>query len=233
MLTQEQMMAAVDPQDRETIVTLFGFPKDDRVVPPTGKSGGGGWSGRGGDDACAFVSVSLSAYQDGELDSDSLRIVLSHLSRCPHCVSELDALQTADESLEREWRDSAPLPSSCQFKLSVDAIMDALPPAVDAPKAFAPRRVHARARWTRFAAGAAGMFAFGTLLWSSYRLGYQQGQQKSALPASANPNASPASQLFPVSFFSMTARPAASSHFPTVSSHLSFVPLRQQRTEQP
>ena len=134
---------------------------------------------RGGDDACEFVSVNLSAYQDGELDPDSLKLIVSHLAHCPHCAAELDALQAVDETLEREWRDSAPLPSSSRFAGSIDAIMDALPSEPAPTPVFAPKRIHARVRWTRFATGVAGLFAFGSLLWSSYRLGYQQGERNS------------------------------------------------------
>ncbi len=240
MLTREQIQDMEDPQDMERAVTLLVFPKKSRNdVPPTGSTGGnGGWSGNGGDDACEFVSVNLSAYQDGELDSDSLRLVLSHLTHCPHCAAELDALQEMDETLEREWRDCAPLPSSSQFKSSIDAIMDSLPAAAEAPKAFAPKRVHARVRWTRFASGVAGLFAFGSLLWTSYRLGYQQGQQSgsmpSSLPAPSNPNANPENQIASAAYFTLNPMPARNSHFSTVRpAPLFCLPVTLHRNEHP
>lgn len=217
MLTRELIQDDMeDPQEMEPTTTLHNFSGRDRtVLPPTGRSGGnggnGGRPGRGGDDACAFVSVNLSAYQDGELDPDSLKLIVSHLAHCPHCAAELDALQAIDETLEREWRDSAPLPSSSQFACSIDAIMDALPGETAAMPAYAPKRVHAKVRWTRFATGVAGLFAFGSLLWSSYRMGYEQGLQNGA---SRNPGSMPSrsgSSVMPASLFFPDVPPSRSS----------------------
>jgi anti-sigma factor RsiW len=210
MLTREQIQDGMeDPQEIDRTVTERTFLKRDRnALPPTGRSGGkGGWPGRGGDDACEFVSVNLSAYQDGELDPDSLNLIVSHLAHCPHCASAFDALQMVDETLDREWRDSAPLPSSSHFVGSVNSIMDALPDEPVAAPAFAPKRVHARVRWTRFATGAVGLFAFGSMLWSSYRLGYQQGRQNNGSTEPGNNLISPSNRVMPASFF--TARFAA------------------------
>ena len=141
MLTREQIQDGMeDPQELDLAVTLLpDFSKRDRnALPPTGRSGGnGGWPGRGGDDACEFVSVNLSAYQDGELDPDSLKLIVSHLAHCTNCADAFDALQEIDETLEREWRDSAPLPSSSQFARSIDSIMDALPNEPAATPVFA------------------------------------------------------------------------------------------------
>lgn len=205
MLTREQMIqdGMEDPQEMDLTITLRDFSARDRnALPPTGRSGGkGGWPGRGGDDACEFVSVNLSAYQDGELDPDSLKLIVSHLTHCPNCAASFDALQSVDETLEREWRDSAPLPSSSQFARSLDSIMEALPNEPAVTPAFAPKRVHARVRWTRFATGVAGLFAFGSLLWSSYRLGYQQGQQNNVSRSSGSAPAGPNNAMMPVSFF--------------------------------
>ena len=180
MLTREQIQDGMeDPQDTDLAVTLRrDFPKrDHNALPATGRSSGNGGNGgpnghggnggpndRGGDDACEFVSVNLSAYQDGELDPDSLHLIVAHLAHCPHCADAFDALQSIDETLEREWRDSAPLSSSSQFARSLDSIMDALPNEPAPIPTFAPKRVHSRVRWTRFATGVTGLFAFGSLL---------------------------------------------------------------------
>jgi anti-sigma factor RsiW len=224
MLTREQIQESTeaDPQEMDLTIPLRGFSARDRnALPPTGRSGGnGGRPGRGGDDACEFVSVNLSAYQDGELDSDSLKLIVSHLSHCPHCSAAMDALQEIDETLEREWRDSAPLPSSSQFARSIASIMDALPDEPAATPAFAPKRVHARARWTRFATGVAGAFAFGGLLWSSYRLGYQEGQHSNVSRYPANGSAGSGNNAMPVSFFVPDARPLQSVRLsPASASH--------------
>ena len=222
MLTREQIQESMedeDSQEMERAVTLRAFPTNDRnALPPTGRSGGkGGWPGRGGDDACEFVSVNLSAYQDGELDPDSLNLIVSHLTHCPHCAAAFDALQSVDETLEREWRDSAPLPSSSQFAHALDAILKALPDEPAAAPTFAPKRVHARVRWTRFATGVAGLFAFGSLLWSSYRLGYQQGQMTNASPHPGSAPTSPGSRAMPVSFFTFHPTPLRTARFVSAS----------------
>ena len=222
MLTREQIQDGMeDPQELDLTVTLLpDFSKRDRnALPPTGRSGGnGGRPGRGGDDACEFVSVNLSAYQDGELDPDSLKLIVSHLAHCPNCAAAFDALQEVDETLEREWRDSAPLPSSSQFAQSIDSIMDALPNEPAATPTFAHKRIHARVRWTRFATGVAGLFAFGSLLWSSYRLGYEQGRQNnvSRYPGSMPANAG--NPIMPVSFFTIASQPRPSARSASASS---------------
>lgn len=219
MLTREQIQDDMgDPTELEMddlAVTLREFSGRDRnALPPTGRSGGkGGWPGRGGDDACEFVSVNLSAYQDGELDPDTLKLIVSHLAHCPSCAAELDALQAVDETLEREWRDSAPLPSSSQFARSIDAIMDALPGEPAAAPAFAPKRIHAKVRWTRFATGVAGAFAFGSLLWSSYRLGYQQGLQSNASRYPGKRPTNPNSVAMSPSAFTFATPSAQSARF--------------------
>lgn len=216
MLTREQIQDGMeDPQELDLTETLRDFPKRDRnALPPTGRSGGnGGWPGRGGDDACDFVSVNLSAYQDGELDSDSLKLIVSHLAHCPNCADAFDALQSVDETLEREWRDSAPLPSSSRFARSIDSIMDALPDEPAVAPAFAPKRIHARVRWTRFATGVAGLFAFGSLLWSSYRLGYQQGQLQHLSRYPGTMPANPGNPVMPVSFFTCASQPRPYARF--------------------
>jgi anti-sigma factor RsiW len=227
MLTREQIQDGMeDPQELDLTETLRDFSKRDRnALPPTGRSGGnGGWPGRGGDDACEFVSVNLSAYQDGELDPDSLKLIVSHLAHCPNCADAFDALQMVDETLEREWRDSAPLPSSSQFAHSIDSIMDALPNEPAATPAFAPKRIHARVRWTRFATGVAGLFAFGSLLWSSYRLGYEQGQQNNVSRYPGSMPTNPGASVMPVSFFVPASQPHPSARIASSASARSVPP---------
>jgi hypothetical protein len=43
--------------------------------------------------------------------------------------------------------------------------------------AFPTKRVHAKARWMRFATGLMSLFALLGMLWSSYRLGYAHGRR--------------------------------------------------------
>ncbi|HLJ57020.1 MAG TPA: zf-HC2 domain-containing protein [Chthonomonadaceae bacterium] len=150
------------------------LPIDYAVVPPAKQ---GGRFGEGGEpESCRLVVVNLSAYLDSELDPDQAQLVADHLNSCPRCADLLDAMEGTDEDIVREWRDSAPLPSSSQFRNGVDAIMGALPPAAAAAEPFAPRRVHSRTRWMRFATGLSGVIVAGGMLWSSYRLGYVQGR---------------------------------------------------------
>ena len=153
------------------------------------------------------MTAYLSALLDGELDRDTRNRVETHLDNCPHCAANFDAMLAADSLIQREWRDNAPLPSSSEIRIAVDSIMDALPPVPAVTTVFAPKRVHARARWIRFATGIAGVMALLMgLLWSSYKFGYEQGRL-SILPNPApnptvTPNANPASRR------SETSRPA-------------------------
>ncbi len=130
----------------------------------------------GGEDGCRLVGLNLPAYQDDALDPDTRNAVEAHLGHCVRCASNLEALRKTDEAIQREWRESAPLPSSLEVHVAMDAIMDALPPAPVETVEFAPKRVHARNRWTRFATGLASILTFGSLMWSSYRLGYADGR---------------------------------------------------------
>ena len=124
---------------------------------------------------CRRGIETLSAYLDGELDSDSQAEVANHLNNCPQCADAFDALLATDRMIQREWRD-APLPSASEMRFALDAIMDALPPLSAAPPEFAPRRLHAKFRWMRFATGIASIIALLGLLWSSYRFGFAQGR---------------------------------------------------------
>lgn len=154
------------------------FPKPgaNPAFPETGvKTGNGG---------CRRGIETLCAYLDGELDSDSQAEVADHLNNCPQCADAFDALLATDRMIQREWRD-APLPSASEIRFALDSIMDALPPLPDAPPVFAPRRVHARFRWMRFATGIASIIALLGLLWSTYRFGFAQG--RSSLAPSLSP----------------------------------------------
>ena len=137
---------------------------------------------------CDFVTTNLSAYLDGELDSAQTRLVGSHLGKCPRCSEILESLSDVDETIQREWRDSAPLPSSFRFEQAVDDIMAALPSVPVEAVAFAAHRVHARARWMRFATGVAGLVVILTSLWSSYWLGYTNGRRSLSTPGSVFSN---------------------------------------------
>jgi len=52
------------------------------------------------------------------------------------------ALQTTDRILQREWRDSGPLPSSLERTQAIDSLLSALPPVPGPARAFAPKRIH-------------------------------------------------------------------------------------------
>ena len=213
-----------NPQDVNSLrlpqVTDYPFA----VVPPVFGDTDFGGGDEGGNEACRLVTVNLSAYLDGELDDDQQRVVEAHLDRCPTCSASLDALQITDTLIQREWRDKAPLPSSSEVKSAIDSIMAALPPAPAAAPEFAPKRVHARARWMRFSTGLAGMIAFFSLLWSSYRLGYANGRTSTQpaeqpSPVYQNPmsrpilnNANPAPMILASSTALRAASPDDSSH---------------------
>ena len=185
-----------NPQDVNSLrvpnATEFPFA----VVPPVYGDADFGGGDEGGNEACRLVAVNLSAYLDGELDVDQQQVVEAHLDRCPKCSASLDEMHTTDTIIEREWRDNAPLPSSSEVRNAIDSIMAALPPApVSAPE-FAPKRVHAKARWMRFSTGLAGILAFFSLLWSSYRLGYANGRTNTPpayapAPSQGNPMQQP------------------------------------------
>ena len=165
-----------DPQDVNNLRLPEATEYPFAVIPPSFGDADDDGNGDGGNEACRLVAVNLSAYLDGELDVDQEQVVEAHLDHCPKCQASFDALETTDTLIEREWRDNAPLPSSSEVKSSIDSIMAALPPAPAATLEFAPKRVHAKARWMRFSTGLAGIIAFISLLWSSYRLGYVNGR---------------------------------------------------------
>jgi anti-sigma factor RsiW len=185
MLTRKPSRVTDDAQDGNPQFPFggTGTTSDYRLVPPTFDAGED-WQ-PGEPEACRLVSVNLSAYIDGELDPDQSALVGNHLNTCPSCTELLIAIEEADEQVQREWRGDTPLPSSSRFRSSVDAIMDALPPVPAEPESFAPKRVHARARWTRFAAGLSSVVFAAGLLWSSYRLGYTHGRRSAQRPAFA------------------------------------------------
>ncbi|HZP80041.1 MAG TPA: zf-HC2 domain-containing protein [Chthonomonadaceae bacterium] len=192
MLNRSRLHHRVDPQNADNVV-LPGFASGSfAIVPPPGLADGGS----GEDNPCDLVMANLAAYVDNELNGDERRVVETHVAKCAECAAGLDALRTTDAMLQREWRECVPLPSSLQFKRSVDSIMAALPPAPAAPAAFARKRVHSRLRWIRFSTGLAGLFAFISLLWSSYRLGYAHGRMSlsSSPQSTASPVVTPASR---------------------------------------
>jgi len=175
MVTRKPVRASA--QDADPLFVIQGSQSSYSGLPPTPDAGNGH---RGGEpEACRLVLVNLSAYQDNELDPDQADLITQHLDNCADCGALLDSMQMADEEIVREWREGTPLPSSLQFKQSIDSIMDALPPAPATVETFAPKRVHARTRWIRFATGLSGLIAAVGLLWSSYELGYVHGRNNS------------------------------------------------------
>jgi len=187
MLTRKPSSVQDDAQAGNPLFNKQGLPTDYTVVPPTPGTGSR-WEG-GQPEACRLVAVNLSAYLDNELDPDQSEMITAHLDSCAACADLMDAMQETDEEIQREWREDAPLPSSSQFRHSIDAILDALPAEPVAEPVFAPKRVHAKTRWVRFATGMSGFVLVAGMLWSSYRIGYVHGRQnarKSSF-APANP----------------------------------------------
>jgi len=192
MLTRKPSRLTDDVQDGNPLFMQRGMPSDFALVPPTPVAGEG-WED-GNREACRLVSVNLSAFLDNELDPDQAQLIEKHLNSCAGCAALLEAMQDTDEVIEREWRESTPLPSSSQFRQSIDSIMEALPPAPVEAESFAPKRVHSRTRWVRFATGMSGVIVAAGLLWSSYRIGYAHGRTSArrssfAAPTGAGPYA--------------------------------------------
>ena len=191
-------------------------------------------------DVCDLVAENLAAYQDGELDAEQTRLVAAHVGKCPRCAGIFDAIQATDETLEREWRDSAPLPSSLRFTQAIDDVMAALPPVPVPTAAFTPRRLHARARWMRFAGGLAGVLILFASLWSSYRIGYAHGRRSAAAhTASASSLSGSASPTQSLSFSPTVSRLSRSLSMPSASRltpaslWLPLVPLPQRPHRSP
>ncbi len=144
-----------------------------------------------GGDPCTRIQAQLSDYADDELNDPQQRFVESHLSNCPKCAAMLNAIFETDDVLLREWRENSPLPSSLDRSRALDNIMDALPSLPESQSVFAPKRTHARARWMRFSTGIAGCAALFAMLYSSYRLGYEQGLKRPpSISASSDSHAS-------------------------------------------
>ncbi len=155
------------------------------LLPSHGKGGGGNdlggtgndRSGNGGSEACGLVVANLSAYLDSDLVSDEQRLIAAHLAKCPNCSAVLTSMQETDQLIQREWRDSAPLPSSFAGKQSIDSIMDSLPPVPVPTPQFTPKRVHSRTRWIRFASGVTVLVCLLGSLWYTYLIGYSNGRR--------------------------------------------------------
>jgi hypothetical protein len=186
MLTRKPSHLTDDAQDGNPLFMQQGMPSAYALVPPTPVPGDG-WEDENRE-ACRLVSVNLSAYLDQELDPDQTQLITKHLNSCAGCAALLDTMEETDEEIQREWRESTPLPSSSQFRHSIDSIMDALPSAPVEPEVFAPKRVHARTRWMRFATGMSGFILAAGLLWSSYRIGYAHGRTSARRSSFAAPN---------------------------------------------
>ena len=173
-------------------------------------------SDRGSDmsnSSCDVIAAKLSAYQDGELDVEETHKVSLHLGDCVRCGTILASIQDMDLHLEREWRDTAPLPFSLRFEQSIDSVMRSLPSLPARDIAFAQRRVHARTRWMRFAAGMAGMLLIIASLWSSYQIGYDHGRRSvTALASKYQPLPTPTMHFGRTKFLSVPRLAPASLH---------------------
>ena len=93
-----------------------------------------------GNNSCELIIANLSAFQDGEMDQEEARRITLHLGTCSRCAGIFAVIQETDEILEREWRNSAPLPSSLRYQKSIDCIMNSLPLQPEMDVAFASRR---------------------------------------------------------------------------------------------
>ena len=150
------LVERVKPRVLAAAVTAAGF----RAFPPISA-----FTDDNDDDDCGRTTAYLAAYADNELDVDQRSKVEDHLNNCVRCAADLDTLQHIDGFIQRDWRDSAPLPSSIGHAESVAAIIAALPPESPIPVSFARKRVHVRARWSRIAAGIAGIVSLIGLVW--------------------------------------------------------------------
>ena len=218
MLTDRHLDKRENPQVAENRIPS-GSPNSPFASLPPSQAFGDRNGGNGNSDTCAWVIENFSDYMDNALNPETAPIIEAHLVQCANCVEVLKTMKQTDRLLEREWRESAPLPSSLQHRQSVDAIMAALPPVPDQSAAFATKRIHAKTRWTRLATGLAGVLAFFSLLWSSYRLGYTHGQKShSVIPSAASPqrNAFASPTLLPATFIA-SPQPVSSSPSPTPS----------------
>jgi anti-sigma factor RsiW len=139
---------------------------------------------------CLAISANLSALQDNELNPEQRSFVENHLATCGECAAIHQAMQRTDSLIQREWRENASLPLPSERRRAIDSIMDALPLAPETLPVFTPKRVHAKARWMRFAMGVAGTLMALGLLASSYLLGYTNGRRH-ALPGSPDSYSSP------------------------------------------
>ena len=117
MLTRKPSCITDDAKDGNPAFDREGMPSAYAVVPPTTVAGP--WHDDGDREACRLVSVNLSAYLDDELDPDQHNLIAEHLEFvrriAPHCWKRWKRRM---RPIQREWRESAPLPSSSQFKQS-------------------------------------------------------------------------------------------------------------------
>jgi hypothetical protein len=112
--------------------------------------------------------------------------------------------------------------------------MAALPPVPGEQTAFAPKRVHSRARWMRFSTGLAGVVAFLAMLWSSYRIGYAHGRMSLHTPSIPSPADLPSShplsepRVLSAAFTASFASAQKQTAFAAASPHASYQrpPLR-------
>ena len=174
MLTTKAPFVSDSPKFEEPLFRHYSLQAGHSGPPPATDFGGGRPGGE--PEACKLVSVNLSAYLDNELDADQAQLVTNHLDDCADCAALLHIMEDADIQTQREWREDTPLPSSSQFKHSIDSIMGALPPESSERESFAPKRVHSRIRWIRLATGLSGILLAVGMLWSSYTIGYARGR---------------------------------------------------------
>jgi len=145
-----------------------------RLLPSLASSGNlppqqPSFSGDDDDRGCGFSTELISAYIDQELDADTENSVAQHLNSCPACAGVYAEMLLVDETIQVqyhwEWRDSTPLPlhvneDAAAYAVdgaaasrpvdAIDRIMAMLPEGEQQSPVYAPRRVHARARWMRF-----------------------------------------------------------------------------------
>lgn len=71
---------------------------------------------------CNWFLDQMSAYIDGELDSNTTTTIDSHLSICPACKQQYQKIEMIQSQIGREWGNTL-LPSDIEVCRNVESIM--------------------------------------------------------------------------------------------------------------
>ena len=135
--------------------------------------------------SCDYVAENASSYVDAELNPLAIQQIANHLNHCPNCAKMVADVERVGLVLEREWCDSALLPSSLEVEFALDSILDALPPVHESNLESKHTGIPHVTRWVRFTTGVVGGAIFVTSLWSSYQIGFWQGRASAFTPEPA------------------------------------------------